>query len=507
MQSHDRESAAMTGRALRENALCALTAAAASLAMAWLGLYGFAWTDYEVEARAPLEALLHGHLAEFLRLAPVYGGSLVLRAPFALLADALGGGELAVYRLVALPCLLAAGALGVWLVSEMRRLQRPPLGRALALALCVANPLTLAALEVGHPEDLLGGALCVAAVLLASRGRALWAGALLGAAIANKEWALLALAPVLLALPERRVRCVACAATVTGAILAPLVLVHAGNFIAETRATSATSSSIFQPWQLWWFLGHHGARVIGTFGRVKPGYRTGPPWTGAISHPLVLAAMLPLAAPLWWRTRTHGRPHTETEATETQATEMEEVEEAEAEAKELRRRSSIFGPAARGRRRRPTPTRAHAREGVDPPPRAHTRARGALFSITHSRSISEREALMLLALLLLVRCMLDTWDTAYYALPFLLALTSCESLGPHGLPVLALGATALAWIDFEWLRTHASPDAQAALFLAWTLPLAVALGVALFAPDAGRALSRLFGTHTGRSAISAPAQG
>ncbi len=441
----------MTGRALRENAPCALAAAAATATMTWLGMYGFVWSDYEVEARAPLEALVHGHLTEFLRLAPVYGGSLVLRAPFALLSDVWGGGELAVYRLVALPCLLAAAVLGMWLVGEMRQLERPLLGRALAMALCVANPLTLAALEVGHPEDLLGGVLCVAAVLLAARGRALWAGALLGAAIANKEWALLALAPVLLALPERRVRCVACTAGVGGALLAPLILVHAGNFLAETRATGATSSAIFQPWQLWWFFGHHGARVIGTFGRVKPGYRTGPPWAGSISHPLVLAAMLPLAAPLWWR------KHRRREASGA----------AQSPGAGVRNwRSFAFGPFAR------------ARGGLDRSPR--TRARRALFSNTHSHPLCEREALLLLALLLLARCMLDTWDTAYYVLPFLLALAAWEALGPRGLPVLALSATALAWVDFEWLRVHVSPDAQGAFFLAWTLPVAVALAVALY---------------------------
>ncbi|HEY2767998.1 MAG TPA: glycosyltransferase 87 family protein [Solirubrobacteraceae bacterium] len=382
--------------------------------MAWLGLYGFAWTDYEVEARAPLHALVHGHVTEFLRLAPVYGGSLVLRAPFVLLANLWGGGDLAVYRLLALPCLLAAVALGVWLAGEMRRRGRPPLARGLALALCVANPLTLAALEVGHPEELLGGALCVAAVLLAARGQTLWAGVLLGTAIANKEWALLALAPVLLVLPSRRALCLLSAAAVAGAVLAPLALVHTGNFIAETRATASTSSSIFQPWQVWWFLGHHGAVVHGTFGRIKPGYRTAPGWIGGLSHPLVLAFALPLTGALWWR-RTR------------QAARAEDVQE-------------------------------------------------------ESFAMRERQALLLLALLLLARCMLDTWDTVYYAIPFLLALTAWEALGPRGLPVLALAATALAWIDFEWLRVHASADAQAGLFLAWAPPLAVGLALALYRP-------------------------
>jgi Glycosyltransferase family 87 len=405
----------MSRRALREHAPGVLAAALGTASLAWLGLTGFAWSDYEVEVLPAFTALVHGRLEEFLRLTPAYGGSLVLRAPFALLTDVWGGGELAVYRMVALPCLLAAGALGLWLLADMRRRGRPALARGVALALCVANPLTLSALEVGHPEELLGGVLCVAAVLLASRGRVLWAALLLGAAIANKEWALLALGPVLLALPERRVLCLLAAAGVAGAILAPPALVQAGNFLAATRATSAPSSAIFQPWQIWWFFGHHGPVVRGTFGRVKPGYRTGPGWTGLISHPLVLATMLPLGALLW-------------------------------------------------RRRRPA-------------------------------AVSTREALLLLALLLLLRCALDTWDTAYYILPFLLALTTWECLGTRGLPVLALSSTALAWLDFEWLRYHSSPDVQAGFFLLWTLPLAIAMALTLYAPASpDRALARFLGS-------------
>jgi hypothetical protein len=421
-------------RAVRENALCVLAAAGGTAAMMWLGLYGFAWTDYEVEARPAFAALVRGQLTEFLRLTPAYGGSLVLRAPFALLPGLWGGGELAVYRMVALPCLLAAAALGVWLVAGMRRLGRPPLARGVALALCVANPLTLNALEVGHPEELLGGALCVAAVLLAARGRALWAGLLLGAAIANKEWALLALAPVLLALPARRVPCLLTAAGVAGALLAPPALVHAGAFVALTRATATPSSAIFQPWQIWWFLGHHGAVVRGTFGRVKPGYRTGPAWTGAVSHPLIVATMVPLGWLLWWRQR--------------------------------RRRAAerVGGAAAQ-------------RAG-----RADLRREGAVAG--------EREALLLLALLLLARCMLDTWDTAYYMLPFLLALSAWECRGARGLPALALASTALAWIDFQWLHYHASADAQAGFFLLWTLPLAAVLALGLYAPDTLARLAR-----------------
>jgi len=167
-------------RAIRENATCALLALCGCATLAWLGLYGFAWNDYEVEAGPALQALAAGHLSAFLHLAPAYGGSLLERAPFALLPGLWGGGALAVYRMVALPCLLASAVLGVWLVARMRSEGRSRLARAVALGVCVANPITLRALEVGHPEELLGGSLCVIAVLLAGRGRALAAGVVLG---------------------------------------------------------------------------------------------------------------------------------------------------------------------------------------------------------------------------------------------------------------------------------------------------------------------------------------
>jgi hypothetical protein len=73
---------------------------------------------------------VHGHLELFLRSAPVYGWSFVERAPFALIPSLWGGGELAVYRLIALPCLLAVAALAVWLAADMRALGRSTLARS-----------------------------------------------------------------------------------------------------------------------------------------------------------------------------------------------------------------------------------------------------------------------------------------------------------------------------------------------------------------------------------------
>jgi hypothetical protein len=187
-------------------------------------------------------------------------------------------------------------------------------------------------------------------------------------------------------------------------VLGPLVLVSSGGFVASAKAAAAPGGSpIFQPWQVWWFFGHHGALVHGLFGTAKPGYRTGPGWTGAISHPLVLVAGGAVAVAVWMRS---------------------------------------------GRR----------------------------------TALGQQDALLTLALVLLLRCLLDTWDTSYYPLPFLLALLAWEVGTPsRKLPLLALNASLLMWVSFQWLSLHVSADARAALFLAWTLPLAAWLGLRLFA--------------------------
>lgn len=422
------------GRALRENAGWALGACAGAALGAWLTLTGYAWTDYEQEALPAVRALTAGDLSAFLHLSPAYGGSLVERAPFALLPGLWGGGALAVYRAMTLPALLAVAALGVWLVARMRARGVSVPVRAAALAVCVFNPILLVALEIGHAEELLGACLCVAAVLLASaehpdRRRAAAAGILLGLAVADKDWALLAAGPVLLALPAgRRVLAGAMAGLAAALPLAPLLLASSGSFASATGAVGAAPSPIFQPWQLWWFLGRHGALVHGSTGAAKPGYRLGPAWIEAHSHLLVVLAGLLLAGALW---------------------------------------------------------RALGRRGA-----------GA--------RLGERDALAALSLLLLLRCMLDTWDFVYYTLPFVLALLTFETAPANAprAPAAAISATAAIWLDFEWLPGRVSPDAVAAIFLAWSLPLAAWLAAEAFGVRVSRIRLRRRSAHDG--AVSLP---
>jgi hypothetical protein len=399
---------------VRENAVPIALAAVGITVVGWLTLYGWALTDYDFEARPALDALVHGHALRFFQLAPAYGGSLEIRAPFALATRLWGGGELSIYRAAAAPCLLASAVLAVWLVARMRTMGHAPIARGIALALCVVNPLTLSSLEIGHPEELLGAVLCVAAVVVAMRSRPIWAGVLLGLAIANKEWALVAVGPVAIALPDRRIIALLAAGAAATAVLAPLTL--AGHFVAQANGAATQATVIFNPWQLWWFLGRHVHTLRDAAGHVIPGHRWNhrvePSWVGVISHPLIVAVTLPLTL------------------------------------------------ACMRLRRRDAPRPAS-------------------------------EALVLLMLVLLLRCMLDPWDISYYAIPFLIALVVWESLTLVRPPVLALVGSIAAWFAFQWaVPGHGfSPDVQAVLFLGFSLGALTAIVCTLYFPGLGERLS------------------
>jgi hypothetical protein len=233
-------------------------------------------------------------------------------------------------------------------------------------------------------------------VLCALGDRPGWTGLLLGLALANKAWAVIAIGPVLLALEHGRVRALLTAGGVAALVLAPLVLHGSGGF-HEVAQGAGSTGAIFQPWQLWWFLGSHGHLVEGLYGP-HVGYRAAPGWISSLAHPAIALMGAPLTFALW-----------------------------------------------RVRRRR-----------ID--------------------------ALGLLALLFLLRCLLDPWDIVYYQLPFLIALLVWEVRARGAAPLLTLTMTLVVWATFELAPRHVSPDAQALLYLGWALPLAALLALRLYAP-------------------------
>ncbi len=398
----------------------ALTAVALC-ALGWLGLYGFAWNDYDDEARLAVDALLRGDLTAFAAASPAYGGSLLMRAPFALIASLLGGGDLAVYRALALPCLAAVGVIAIVVSGRMRSAGRPAIAWVTAIVLIAANPIELRALEIGHPEELLVGALCVGAALAAVARRPTLAAVLVGLAVAGKPWAVLAVPAVVALADGRRVRAVLVTGAVAAAVMAPIAALNHDRFVESNQALTQTSQ-IFQPWQAWWFTGRHGPEVRGIDGQVKPGYRAAPAWIARVTRPVVVLAAVTLSF-LWWR-----------------------------------------------------------------------------------RSGDRMDALLLLALIFLLRCLLDPWNNVYYAVPFLLCLGTWEGLVRREPPVLALAATVLTWVTFQELPGVASADLQSLAYLVWSVPLAACLALRAFAPGAiERASSRKRRIHVSREA--APIRG
>jgi Glycosyltransferase family 87 len=371
---------------LRELWPPALVAGACGAGLMALGMLSPAFSDYELEAEPSLQALREGDIDAFLTLAPVYGGSLIIRAPFALLPNLWGGGDLALFRSMAVPCLLAAAPFAVFLWWRGRKLGQSALTCWIALLLVAANPITLRGLEIGHPEELLGGVLCVAAALAAGARRPLLAGFLLGLALANKQWAVIAVVPLLAILPDRRPRMLAAAGTTGLLVMLPLLL--GGDAVEASRTVAQDGGSIFQPWQIWWFLGDHGETVTGIFGSY-PDHRNIPTWLAGHERQLVAAVVLGASMLLLPRVRRRGWP----------------------------------------------------------------------------------DGLLLLAFALQLRCLVDTWNVSYYAVPVVIALVTWELHAFKRPPVLSLAVTLCAWFTLVWLPPYALPDVQALAYLAWSVPL------------------------------------
>jgi hypothetical protein len=419
-----------------------LAAAGACLGFVILAMRSTSLTDYSIEAEPAVQALRDWRLAEFGELAPAYGGSLLLRAPFAFLPNLWGGGDLALFRSMAIPCLAAAIFLAVVLWHRTRAAGAARGAGVLVLLLCAANPLILRALKTGHPEELLGAVLCVGAVVAGGAKRPILAGTLLGLAVANKPWAVLAAVPVALALgggigragasfarwrviaKDPRVRAAAVAGVVGAAILAPLAL-YGGAAIEEARTVARSSGAILKPWQIWWFAGDHAGTLYDAFGNPRPaGYRTPPAWLGEIARPIVV--LVPTLVAVVCAIRLRRRPW--------------------------------------------------------------------------------HDALLLLALVFLLRCVLDPWNVSYYALPFLFALLAWEVHARGGLPRLTLLGTLLTWVTCDWLHAFdVSPDVQSLVYVGWSVPFALAIAWRLIDPDGfGRRFPRSAGAALRLPAARSP---
>jgi hypothetical protein len=235
---------------------------------------------------------------------------------------------------------------------------------------------------------------------------------LLGLAIGNKEWAVLATGPVLVALPRARVRSMLVAGATAAALMAPLMLGSSGGFANAAASSGLNTGTIFQPWQWWWFFGSTVHPAAGVHFNPAAIYRSAPTWLGGLGHTVPVGLMLPLTVLYVWRRRGQARP-------------------------------------------------------------------------------APRDALLLLALLLAVRCVLDPWDISYYSLPLLFALAAWEATGPRRVPLVPLIATFAAWLIFMETGNTAlylPVNTQALVFMLVSVPGVLAMALRLYAPGLARRL-------------------
>jgi hypothetical protein len=122
------------------------------------------------------------------------------------------------------------------------------------------------------------------------------------------------------------------------------------------------------------------------------------------------------------------------------------------------------------------------------------------------RGRPRHDVLLLLAALFMTRCLLDTWNHHYYALPAVLALAMWEVVALGRGPVAAFALTTLSFVSIVIVPGLATADVEAVLYLLWAVPFTVALLIRAFAPERWPAIARRSVTVPGgRTATSRPA--
>ena len=96
------------------------------------------------------------------------------------------------------------------------------------------------------------------------------------------------------------------------------------------------------------------------------------------------------------------------------------------------------------------------------------------------RRFRVEDVFSLLALLFLLRCLLDPVDNAYYHVPFVLALAFWEGLAWKRPPLLALLASLAVWFAIYKATMFDTVDLRNAVYLVATVPFALSLCTALF---------------------------
>jgi hypothetical protein len=269
----------------------ALSCAALGLAVVWMLLQVSSAGDWPADSQPAVEALLHGHVGHYLSAKAMMGPfSTLTQVPFV----ALGGGGLDRYRWACVPGLLAVAALGLYLAAIARRRGVSRLGQGLIALFCLLNPLTFEALQNGHPEELLTAALAVGALATAAEGHVRRTALLLGLALGSKQWAVMAVLPVLLVLPKQRARVAIGAAVIAAALMLPSAIAAPGSVLGVQQQAASTGQRV-TPWSVWYPAASTRATVyvVGDE-KLEAEVEEAPALVGSLSHPLIVLLVFTL---------------------------------------------------------------------------------------------------------------------------------------------------------------------------------------------------------------------
>jgi hypothetical protein len=114
----------------------------------------------------------------------------------------------------------------------------------------------------------------------------------------------------------------------------------------------------------------------------------------------------------------------------------------------------------------------------------------ALLYWRRGRAVRPEDVLALLALLFLLRCVLDPYDNGYYHLPFLFSLAAYEGLCRQRFPLLSVLASAVLWINIDLVWSDGHFDLSNAIYLASMLPLVGYLALVAFGSVGSRGWQR-----------------
>ena len=275
------------------------------LASGWIAHKSNTEWDYPIDAGPPIDALVHLRIHDFLSANPVMGPlSIIFRAPFAALGQAIGNGGpdnnyLDDYRYGTFACLVVAGLFGIALAKFAERLGRGPLVCGAAVVLSIVNPVSLRAVHFGHAEEIFGAALLAGAMLAAVARRPWLAAALVAGAVANKQWGLIGLPAVLVVLWAtvgwQRLRTPVLILVGIFVVLGvPLLIVDAHGVIDMTKRMADIRGTYVWPANIWYGLAPGLPPLKAA--RSVPGLHDMPEFLGMVARPLIV--LVGIAVPL-----------------------------------------------------------------------------------------------------------------------------------------------------------------------------------------------------------------